>query len=385
MLNSGDDNVTPLRGHRIGHSVAVIGLGATGSHVVRQLLASDPAHRPARIVLSDRRQERVEAAAQTIHAANASYRNGPGNRDRDRVGRRYDSAPDTPIVVDRVRADEPANIVRTCHLAILATDCGSHVSLATEALKAGCHTVSMSDRPDEVDGLLRLDALAQQHQRSLVVGAGMAPGLSCLLARYAGDQLDSVHAINVAKAGTAGPACAYQHHRALKSSGRDWVGHRWEYRRGGSGRDLAWFPDPIGPRDCYRGALPSPILLQRQYPEADRISARVSATRRDRLTSRLPMLRRPHRDGGPGAVRVEVRGRRNGAIESVVLAVAAFPSESAAAVAVEAGLCCLAGAGPNGAHGLAQWSKPGVMLSDLRRRGVAIFTFRDDSSDLRAG
>ena len=31
-------------------------------------------------------------------------------------------------------------------------------------------------------------------------------------------------------------------------------------RAGGSGRELCWFPDPIGAVDCYRPALPDPLL-----------------------------------------------------------------------------------------------------------------------------
>ena len=192
---------------------------------------------------------------------------------------------------------------------MVATPVGNHAELAAEMLTAGSHVVSISDDPDEVGALLDLDQLARDNDRALVVGAGFCPGLSCVLARYAADQLDQVDAINVSRAGTAGPACARQHHHALKSDGRDWRDGTWVLRRGGSGRDLAWFPDPIGARDCYRGALPTPLLLQREYPDAMRISARMAATRRDRLTGRLPMLRRPHRDGGPGAIRVEVRGR----------------------------------------------------------------------------
>ncbi len=372
MPSSLDAEVIPLRGEPVGYSVAVVGLGTTGAHVVKQLLATEPDSRPARIGLVDKRPERTSAAIAAVRTANTAA----GSRHRDDTAQ---------VAVTTGRPHDPADLFHTSNVAILASDCGTHAALAIDALRSGCHVVSMSDNPDEIDDLLALDSLARHHERSLVVGAGMVPGLSCLLARFAGDQMDSVHAINVAKAGTAGPACARQHHRALKSTGRDWVGHRWEYRRGGSGRDLAWFPEPIGPRDCYRGALPSPILLQRQYPDARRISARVSATRRDRFTSRLPMLRKPHRDGGPGAARVEVRGRRDGAIETIVLAVAAFPSESAAAVSVEAALSVLAGMAPPGAQGLAAWSNPGVVLSELRRRGVAIFAYGDDRFDSKTG
>jgi hypothetical protein len=64
----------------------------------------------------------------------------------------------------------------------------------------------------------------------------------------------------------------------------------------------------------------SPLLLQQAFSEVDRISARVSANRRDRLTAWLPMLSPPHREGGVGAVRVEVRGTdaEGGRVTSIV-------------------------------------------------------------------
>ena len=86
---------------------------------------------------------------------------------------------------------------------------------------------------------------------------------------------------------------------------------------GGSGRELCWFPDPIGARDCYRAAHADPVLLHFAFPEVERITAKVSATRRDRLTARLPMLRPPHVGGNIGTVRVEVarRPRRRRALD----------------------------------------------------------------------
>ena len=78
--------------------------------------------------------------------------------------------------------------------------------------------------------------------------------------------------------------------------------------RAGTGRELAWFPEPVGAYDCYFAEVPSPVVLHQSFPEASRISARMSANRRDRFTSRLPMLTPPHNEGGVGALRVEVRG-----------------------------------------------------------------------------
>ena len=53
----------------------------------------------------------------------------------------------------------------------------------------------------------------------IVVGAGMSPGLTGLLARLLADQLASCDEIHVAIHGTAGPACARNQHDALRRLG----------------------------------------------------------------------------------------------------------------------------------------------------------------------
>jgi len=183
-----------------------------------------------------------------------------------------------------------------------------HTGTAERLLRAGRHVVSVSDSLDDVHGLLLLDHVAMQHGRSLVVGAAMCPGLSGLLAARIAGQLSVVDEIHVAMHGTGGPACARQHHDTLGDPSTAWHDGNWIMRPGGSGRELCWFPDPIGAVDCYRAALPDPLVLRRAFPNALRISARVSATRRDRLTARLPMLAPPRRQGDVGGIRVEVRG-----------------------------------------------------------------------------
>ena len=77
----------------------------------------------------------------------------------------------------------------------------------------------IGDELDDVAAMLELDQLALDADIPLVVGAGMAPGLSGLLVRHLSDQLAASDEIHVAVHGTAGPACARQHHRALAGNG----------------------------------------------------------------------------------------------------------------------------------------------------------------------
>ena len=260
---------------------------------------------------------------------------------------------------------------------VIALPAGPHRELAERAIERGVDVVSTTDDTDETGRLLELHDEACERGRHIVVGAGFSPGLTCLLARHGASDFSTVDEVHVAKTGTGGPACARQHHAALAGEAVDWRDGAWVRRRGGSGRELCWFPDPIGGLDCYRGALPDALLLHAAFPGVSRITARVSGSRRDRVTARLPMLRRPHVEGAIGAVRVEVRGRRGAVTDARVLGAIDRPAVAAGAVAAVATAWCVDGrlAGV-GAGGLAELVADVVpFLHDLADRGVrgAIF------------
>jgi hypothetical protein len=257
----------------------------------------------------------------------------------------------------------------------------THYADARSALESGAHVVSVSDDLHDVEALLTLDDLAKRAARTLVVGAGFSPGLTCVLARHAAAELEVVEEVHVAKFGTAGPACARQHHQALKHPGRDWRDGEWVNVPGGSGRELCWFPDPIAGADCYRAALPDPLLLHRYFPTAARVTARVSATRRDRLTSRLPMLRKPHAEAGAGAIRVEIRGLREQRFEVVIMGCIDRPSVASATVlAVVTGELSAGTGNAPGAMGLGSLVEPVSFLAELARRGVKCARFEGSPS-----
>lgn len=323
-----------------GPAVAVVGLGAVGLRAARQL-ADRAGRRPAgRLLLADRRVGRAEAAAASL---------GPGAEVAD---------------ADRILGE--------AELVCLAGPV-PHVPWAERAVAAGLHVVSCSDDPDDVAGLL---ALGEGAGRTVVVGAGFDPGLSCLAARWLADGFDEVERVTVAHAGTAGPACARRHHRTLRRRGVVVTadGELVEVPPR-TGRRLVWFPDPVGPRDCYRGALAAPLLVRRVIPGAE-VSALVAAGRRDRWTARLPMLRPPHPEGVLGAVWVEVCGTVGGAAEVAVVGAVDRPGVAAGAVMAEAAERVLAHPGPGGARGVAELA-PGAaeMLAALAARGVRIARF----------
>lgn len=316
-------------------TVAVIGAGVVGRRVVRQLAASGLVDR---LILGSRRPERLHGFVRQL------------------------------IGVDvEVIAPGPLPSV---DVTVLAQPTGGHGELADEALGNGSHVVSVSDSLKDVQALLDLDAVATKAARSVIVGAAFSPGMSCLLARHAGSRFDRVEEVHVARMGTGGPACQRQLHRARTKEAIDWRDGNWLKRPGGTGRELVWFPDPLGARDCYRAALPDALLLSTNFPDADRITAKVAGTRRDRLTAWLPMLRSPHSDGGPGAVRIEIRGVRNGLQTTDVIGAIDYPSAVAGAIASIATEWSILDALPSGSWSLGMLDDPVPWLRELEKRGI---------------
>lgn len=323
--------------------LVLAGAGAVGARAARQLHSLDGL---GELVVSDRDLARGEAVVASL-------------------GRRARAAAWSDDLLDGAA------------VLVIALPAGTHRELAEHALQRGVDVVSATDDVDETTRLVGLDAEARERGRTVVVGAGFAPGLSCLLARHAAAEFSSVDEIHVAKTGTGGPACARQHHAALAGESIDWRDGAWIRRGGGSGRELCWFPDPVGGLDCYRAALPDALLLRHAFPRATRITARVSASRRDRITARLPMLRRPHAEGVIGAVRVEVRGHRGAATDARTLGAIDRPGLAAGAVAAVATDWLVAGRlARAGAAGLAELvPEPVPFLHDLAARGVRAAAF----------
>ena len=315
-----------------------MGAGAVGARVARQLASSAAVDR---VIVSDLDNGRVQSVVASL-----------GH--------------------ELAQAGDPSS----GDVVVLALPAGHHSALAEEALRRGAAVVSIADGVDDVRALLALDGLARGHDAALIAGAGFSPGLTCVLAAHAAAALDHVDEIHVAKVGTGGPSCAEAHHRALGGSALDWRNGDWVTRRAGSGRELCWFPDPIGGEDCYRAALPDALLLAPAFPGVERVTARMGASRRDRVTSRFPMLRPPHPEGGPGGARVEVRGRRGSARIVQVLGAMDRPAVAAGTVAAVAAV--MAGSGQlrrSGAGGLAEMVDPLPFLTELATRGVKAAVF----------
>ena len=321
--------------------IGVIGAGLVGTHVVDSLVARGQ----VQVVVND-----VNVAA----ARRLALRSGSG---------------DSKVRVVSTSEMFAANVV------VLACP-APHAKAARKLLEAGVSVVSCSDDLDDTLAMLDLDAIATQARQTLVIGATMSPGLSGVLARTMSSRFTSIDEAHVAIHGTAGPACAQQHHRALAGQSIGWHDGDWLRRPAGSGRELCWFPDPVGPRDCYRAELADPVAIHQALPELLRVTVRMSANRRDRLTARLPMLTPPHAEGGIGALRVEVRGWRDEARHVEVVGIADRVAHVAGLVAATAARKVISGEFASGARLLGDEDSPNVaLLNDLVEDGLRIQEF----------
>ena len=274
------------------------------------------------------------------------------------------------LLGDRVRAlgtDEFTDVLVLCGPA------GSIASAAAVAIRAGSDVVAVTDDIEDISALLVLDGEARALGRTVIIGAGASPGMSCVLVRHAALALDDVLEIEVAMVGGGGPGCLRQRQRMLSDHGSEWRDNDWVSYPGGSGRQQAWFPEPIGPRDVTRGNTAEPMLLHDAFPTARRITARLAIEPATRVLGFLPRRRGVAApEGGPGSVRVEVYGTLDGAPKNFVYAVLDRPAVISAALV--ASLITFRDDWQPGATGLTSWTNTAGLLRELARRGVKAAT-----------
>jgi len=330
-------------------SVLVVGLGETGVRTARQLLDTPGVDR---VTVAARTAPRARAVAQALHDGAESYV--------------LDDEYTIPDGVDTIAAALPPD---------------ADVALARVAIDRGIPYASVGDDPVGVRALLDLDATARGRGVRVVAGCGLAPGLSDVLVHHAGDLLDSVDEVHVARFGIGGPACAAVARRALRDPHCEWRdGELTEDRHRGD--ELIWFPDPVGARECALVAM-GVELLARSMPGVVRVTARLGLPPARRFPAPGLLSSRSRTgalDASFGAMRAEVWGWRGTARDTVVYGVIERTAVAAGTV-LGVATAWLAGALPEvgdrapGASGLGTAVKPVPFLAELARRGVKAAVF----------
>ena len=329
-------------------AVLVAGLGDVGVRTARQLLDTPGIDR---VLVAARHLQHAREVAAALHDGAEPLEWSP---------------PDAlPKGVDAIASAVP----------------GEHdVAIARAAIAAGMPYASSADHEVALRGLLALDADARSAGTTVVIGCGLAPGLSDVLARHACGAFDSVDELHVARWGVAGDASISAARRALREPAR--VARRTGRPRPSSRPGAGLVP---GSRRCPR------MRVGRHWRRAARgeRAGGGAGDRPARRTSQRPLRsdRSLHpggrRDPGAawGAVRVEAWGWQGGTRASIVYgviertAVAAGTVLGVVAASLAGALPTIAAEAVPGAGGLATMVKPVPFLAELSRRGVKAAIF----------
>jgi Shikimate / quinate 5-dehydrogenase len=333
-------------------SVLVVGLGETGVRTARQLLDTPGVDR---VTVGARSAPRARAVAQALHDGAEAHV--------------LDDEFTLPDGIDAIAAAVPPE---------------ADVALARAAVDRGIPYASVGDDPGAVRALLDLDSDARARGIRILVGCGLAPGLSDVLVHHAGALLDSVDEVHVARFGIGGPACAAVARRALREPNCEWRDGEFVQDRH-RGDELIWFPDPVGARECALVATGVELLVG-STPGIERVTARLGLPPARRLPTPGPFSSRLRGGGAAsfdatfGAMRAEVWGWRGPARDTVVYGVIERTTVAAGTV-LGVATAWLAGALPEvgdrapGASGLGTAVKPVPFLAELARRGVKAAVF----------
>jgi hypothetical protein len=333
-------SLDPAGNARRSNTAFLVGAGAVGARTARQLIETAGIER---LLIADRDRSKAEQVAQAIGASATPI-----------IWRAGDALPDgIAVVAGAVPSDVSARIV-------------------DRAIEARVPVALSVDDADAIDDIRERALAAQNAGTPVLIGCGLAPGLSDVLVRHAQGALDVVDDISVARVGAAGSASLAAVRRARRE--------RAVELRGGELRDakraaeeLVWFPDPIGGQACAVVAA-GVTLLHEAFPTAKQASVRFAEPIRTRRWQRQD-------PAGPwGATRVEVWGSKDGRREGVVYGVVERTATAAGAVLALAA-AGLAGRGDwlepvaPGVYGLGAVARPVPFLAELARRGVRAAVF----------
>jgi len=325
-------------------TLLILGAGAVGRRAARTLAETDGV---GRVLVADKDAGRAAQVAETL---------GP-------MAEAIEWSPADPL---------PEDVAAVA----VAAEAGVERAVVERGLERRVPIACSSDDADGVRGLLDLDDAAREAGTAVAAGCGLAPGLSDVLARHAADALEVATEVHVARAGWAGPECAGMLHRAHRGVALEWRDGTWVRERAGSGRQLVWFPDPVGGLDCRRATSAQAQLLVGALPRLRRVSMRVAQRPEGQ---RRRGRSQPDSEGDWGAAWVEVRGRRGRAEEVLVYGVVdrmAFAAGTVLGVAT----AWLAGLGESavtqvGVQSLGALVEPVPFLADLAHRGVKAAVF----------
>jgi saccharopine dehydrogenase-like NADP-dependent oxidoreductase len=222
---------------RSGTILLVGGYGHVGTLLARELAI----RYPGQLVVAGRNAEKAQALAATLPGSVRS------------------------TVID-VRSEESVKLA-VQHTALLVNCSVDQLqpSLLRAALASGCSYLDIGANAAAIAGMLELSAEAMQHGICALVGAGLDPGLTNIMAAQASAHVEGTDAINVALLLSLGDAFGegaidYILEALANPTIVEYQGRRQElyaYRE----RRSCDFPFPFGPRLAYRFPFPEQVFF----------------------------------------------------------------------------------------------------------------------------
>ncbi|MGZ4674938.1 MAG: hypothetical protein ACXVJ7_09495 [Acidimicrobiia bacterium] len=324
-------------------TVLLVGAGAVGGRAARQLVETPGVEQ---LLIADARPNRAAQVAEVMGDRATTIEWQPGM--------------DLPDGVTAIAAAVPP---------------GDDVTIARDAIDAGVPCVTATDDTTAIQALLELDAPARDTGVPIVIGAGLAPGLTDVLVRHARETFDVVDDVNVARWGAAGEASASTVRVALADRGAELRDRAITPLVKRGGEELVWFPNPVDARACEPVSNGLELLLH-AAPQLERATVRFARAEKPPRT----WPRRPDPINEWGAIRVEVWGRRGAARDTVVYG-AIERTEIAAGTVLALTTAALAGVLPGlvrprpAVSGLGGVVETRPFLAELARRGVKVAIF----------
>lgn len=272
-------------------SILVVGCGHVGSSVVKTIVDSAPAG-CCSIFVTDSDKERARKLSE--------YRLSMITPIRWRY------AHDTPVDVD---------------LIVVAVDHNSEHKIIDRLALSKTPFVSLSDDASVFDSYEDYETEFIEGKIRGIVGAGLVPGISNVLANHCATYFDVVYDVVVERLGFVSSASL----DSVKSARRDSPlcirdGIPSDSKRD-AGSSLSWFPPPYGLVQCQSVAS-GVAALAGSFPEAHNISVRFTEPKLPTFSERVRniFLKVPLTTTR-ACIRVEMHGLKDGKMESRILAI----------------------------------------------------------------
>lgn len=226
------------------------GAGIEGRELSKRFAASSDV---SKVTVADRRKERAERVAAELGEKGSAE------------------------VIDVNETERLIKLMKECDL---VENCvGPFYRFGAKVLRAAIEAkknyVDICDDPDAILEMFELDAMAKEAGITALVGMGSGPGLSDLICKYVGDQLDRVDKIHTywcAHLASSGGGVGAGLHGWHMFTGMvpQFLDGKLERVPAGSGAEMVEFPD--GTAECYYLGHPEPVMLPRYFKDVKEVT-----------------------------------------------------------------------------------------------------------------